>query len=129
MVDGWDSPSLATLEGLDVGGSLSGFEAIEYLRRAVRELGLVFPDDEAALRRRLSELVCQIRRGATDPEMGVDLIHREVVSSFGHPPDPMPWGFLSEGDYPDETGMTPDSELIPTIAQFAERWESGKGAG
>lgn len=102
LADGFDSPSLAILAGLDY-GEISQTEAPDYFLKAVKELnlpipdselaignwyktdalyrklGLSLPDEETLLGQHLDELAEQIKEGVLDPVVGLDRIHNEIV--------------------------------------------------
>ncbi len=145
LMDGFDSPSLGILAGLDLGSrsrfSVDLFEAYEYFLRVIKELALPIPDielalsfpdvwttvpfpyDETALRRHLNELAEQIREGVIDPVLGIDRIHREVVDPLHHPSDLMPWCFLWEGNTPDgRLGEYSKEEYSMAIMTLATLW-------
>jgi hypothetical protein len=126
LMEGFDSPSLAILAGLDLEGSVSQFEAEMYFQKVVEELRWQLPDDETLLRRHLVEIAEQIKAGAIDTETGIERIHREIVSPLAHPKDLLPWCLLWEGNLPDGTGTLPEEERISTILQFTDNWLSGK---
>ena len=102
LVDGFDSPSLSILAGLDY-GEISQVEAPDYFLKAVKELklpipdselalgnwhktdslyrklGLSLPDEKTMLGQHLDELAEQIKEGVIDPVVGLDRIYKEVV--------------------------------------------------
>jgi hypothetical protein len=102
LVDGFDSPSLKVLAGLDYAGT-SSMEVSRYFLKAVKELnlpisdcelaygnwywtdvlyrqeGLALPDKVTLLFQHLDELAFQIREGALDPVIGLDRIYDEFL--------------------------------------------------
>jgi hypothetical protein len=146
LMDGFDSPSLAILAGLDIGCAASQlpidhFEAHDYFLRVVRELALPIPDielalslpdvwaivpfpyDETALRRHLDELAEQIREGVIDPVIGVQRIDAEVVSPLHYPSDLTNWCRLCEMNVPDQyrVGYSKE-EYLEAIVTYATLW-------
>ena len=131
LSDGFDSPSLAILAGLDY-GVISQIEASEYFLRAVKELNLPIPDSELAwgdwswtdsLYRKLgltlpdeATLVCQhleelaeqIRDGVIDPITGLDRIYNDILITYLYGPweygeiDLWKWDELRDSVYYDE---------------------------
>jgi hypothetical protein len=127
LTEGLDSPSFLILAGLDIGEDFPLWEAEKYFTKAVNELGLSIPDDETILRKHLVTLLTQIQKGTVDPQMGIERIHREVVSPLEHPSDLQSWCFLWEGLNPMGNDVIPKDEYRAKIFEFAGKWLSEKG--
>lgn len=95
LVDGFDTPHLRVLAGLDCEDTGSMWDAWAYFDRCIRELKLDIPSDAGSLLRAyLSDLVSQIAFGEADPSKALDRIHERVVSPLQHPQDLMGWCYL-----------------------------------
>jgi hypothetical protein len=99
LVDGFDSPSLAILAGLDTEGVVYRLDGELYFQRVAQELGWQFPDDETVLRWHLDEIARRISLAAIDPVTGIKRIHEEVVVPLGYPSDLRSWYDLWEQHY------------------------------
>ena len=96
LTDGWDSPSLRRLAGLDA--SVARLEAMPFFEGAVKELELPLPDSKDTLLRSYLRVIAQdIVNGARPAAEALDVIHTEVLGPLAHPEDLMPWCFLWEG--------------------------------
>ena len=94
LIEGLDSPALRQLAGLE-GRPRS--DAKPLFDRAVRELGLALPTEDALRRAYLTVLAGDISSGARPPLDALDLIHTEVIGPLKHPDDLMAWCFAWEG--------------------------------
>jgi hypothetical protein len=105
LVDGFDSPSLRILAGLDY-GLVAQIEAPDYFLKAVKELnlpipdcelafgnwdqtvslyrklGLILPEEASVIYQHLKELANQIREGILDPLVGLNRIYEEITRSW-----------------------------------------------
>jgi len=122
LTEDFDSPSLAILASLDIPNDFSLWEAEKYFQSVVSELGWSIPDDETILRTHFIALVSNIQNGTIDPEIGVDRIHREVISPLEHPSDLQGWCLLWEGNSPTRYEPIPKEEYASRIVEFAEAW-------
>jgi hypothetical protein len=99
LTDGFDSPALRRLAGLDPPVTCS--EAMPVFERAVRELDLAMPDSKDALYRAwLAVLAQEIVDGTRAASEALQLVHRDVLGPLNHPEDLMPWCHLWEGQDP-----------------------------
>lgn len=95
LVEGFDSPALRRLAGLD--GS-SCFEAKPFFDRAAVELGLRLPVTTEAVRRAYLDILArEVLNGIRRPADALQVIHREVIEPLSHPEDLMSWCYLWEG--------------------------------
>jgi len=129
LTEGFDSRSLAILASLDLEDDFHRWEAENFFLKAVSELGLIIPDDETILRKHLLLLITRIQNRVLDPKVGIDFIHREVVSPLGHPSDLQPWCFLWEGNDPTRYDTIPNEEYSSRIVEFAQEWLTKKSEG
>ncbi len=125
LCDGYDTPRLRRLAGMDLAGSPSVYDAIEAFRQTLAELGVAVPEREALLRDHVRELARGVVDGTVEPEAAVDLIHREVLDPLKHPKDLMAWCYLWEGLDPDDfasiTGEVHRQAILRTARVFAQR--------
>jgi hypothetical protein len=126
LTEDFDSPSLAILASLDMSNDFSLSEAEKFFQNVVSELGWSLPDKETILRTHFITLVSNIRNGTIDPEMGVDRIHREVISPLEHPSDLQGWCLLWEGNSPTEYEPIPKEKYASRIVEYAEAWMNGR---
>jgi hypothetical protein len=126
LTEGFDSRSLAILASLDLGKDFPRWEAEAFFMKAVSELDLIIPDDETILREHFINLVAQIQKRIIDPIIGIECIHREVVSPLGHPSDLLPWCLLWEGNDPGKNDTIPDEKYSSRILEFAQEWLTKK---
>ena len=105
LEDGFDSPAVRELAGLDLDPLASVFEAEHVLLQALRELSIPFPEKATALRAYAVFLAGEISAGRLDPVAGVRKVHQCVVSPLNHPEDVMPWCYLDDALHP--TRLTP----------------------
>jgi hypothetical protein len=78
MKDGYDSPSLHILAGLE-GNNLNPYEVNKYLKLAINELGLTMPDLRQAALEYAATLAEQIIYNRTDVYSGVgEIIHTAI---------------------------------------------------
>jgi hypothetical protein len=123
LTDGFDSPGLAILGGLDTEGIVYRSDAEKYFQQVVQELGIPVPDSNVVPRELVDWIAERIVEGTVDPVTGVDSIHGLVVSPLGHPSDLMPWCFLWEGNTPDgRQGQFSQEEYAAAIVEFATAW-------
>lgn len=129
--DDLDSESLRRLAGLDLEGDLRVVEAEELFFKALGELGLSVPSEDAAIREYVRCLAQEIVDGAATPLAQVDKIHREVLSPLNHPKDLMVWCYVHVGLRPreqwslDADAMVhfesiPEPRLDETIRELAQ---------
>ena len=126
LTEGFNSPSLLILSSLDIDKNFSKWEAEILFTKVVTELGWIIPSDEVILQAHLVTLATQIKKGDIDPEVGIERIHREVISPLGHPEDLLSWCFLWEGNSPTGKGVIPKEEYRSTIFEFTGKWLAGK---
>ena len=124
LLEGYEAPSLNILAGLDIGETVSIWDAERYFDRCIRELELEFPDNaEPLLRAYLSELVSQIASGEADPHEALDKIHWRIVNPLGHSEDLMPWCYLWEGNTPGgHQGRYSEDEHREAVVAYAQSW-------
>ncbi len=122
LCDGFDSPALRLLAGLDLGGQVSAFEAAEHFRTALAELRVDLPDQDSLIRTYVREIARDIADGALSPQAGVHRIHSEVLAPFDHPADLMSWCFLWEGLRPGSYDSLDGAALDDVIRQTARAW-------
>jgi len=122
LAEGFNSPSLLILSSLDIDKNFSKWEAEKFFIKVITELSWIIPSDEVILRTHLVTLATQIEKGDIDPEVGIERIHREVVSPLGHPEDLRAWCFLWEGNSPTGNGVIPKDEYRLKIFEFVRKW-------
>ena len=90
---GYDSPSLRSLAGLDP--KVSTFEAEHYFHLCVKDLNMILPDSKEALRAYALEISCNIIDGNIKPKDGVPVLSRiYMVTDFDS--DYEEWHILEE---------------------------------
>jgi hypothetical protein len=132
LCDGYDSPTLRLLAGLDLDGLPSAFEASEKFRAVLDELGIQLPDEPTLLRTYVEDVARAIVQGNLEPQAAVAQIHREVLTPFEHPTDLMAWCYLWEGLDPKDYSSLEGEALDQAIHQAAQQWAGGaaeQGAG
>src|SRR5689334_20239753 len=107
LTEDFDSPSLAILASLDISNVVLLWEAEQFFQKVIFELGWSIPDKDTILRTHFITFVHNIQNGTIDPEIGIDRIHREVISPLEHPSDLQGWCLLWEGNAPIGYGPIP----------------------
>lgn len=126
MVEGFESPSLIDLAGLDLDGRpVERYDAVRLFEKTLLELGLPSKNDEEIFRLWLVHRASQIKYGVITPTEGVELIHDEVLFPLLHPKDLMPWCYARGRiffDVNDRYMKLSDDEQIDTIMALAEKY-------
>ena len=124
LVEGFDSPALRRLAGLDKD---SWFEAKPLFDRAVQELRLELPSTkELLLRDYLRVIAREMLDGRRQPVDALQIIHSQVLTPLHHPEDLMPWCYLWEGLEPGTFASLTDSQRDEATRQLAGRTLDGK---
>jgi len=125
LEDGFDSPALRQLAGLDLNLLASRHEAKDILRKAIGELSIPFPEKGAALRSYAAYIAGEIESGRLDPVSGVKEVHKCVLSPLNHPEDLMTWCYLDDGLHPTEFTPLEGDELDRAIFKWCAECRSG----
>lgn len=84
IVEGFDSPSLRILAGLDENGNV--FETAETFGKVVREMGIQEPNTQGKFRGYACYQASRILDGTISPENGVKALYRVwLKSNYDHP--------------------------------------------
>jgi hypothetical protein len=122
LVNGFDSPAVRRLAGLDLGGSPDRLEAKTLFRQAAGEMGLVLPKTEAELRRAyLPILASRLLDDKLPVQDALNQIHSRIVTPLGHPTDLMPWCFLWEGLDPIKYTTLDEAEIAQAARRLARQ--------
>ena len=123
LVEGWDSPALRILAGLDVGQIPRIWETAPYLERALTELSIPLSSADQVVREYVDEIASLILAGAVEPQVAVKEIHTIAVSPLEHPRDLQPWCDLNGGLEPGGHGLiADDAYLASRIRECAREW-------
>jgi len=118
LTDGFDSPALRRLAGLDPPVTCS--EAMPVFERAVRELGLAVPDSKDSLYRAWLVVLAQgIVDGVRAASEALQIVHRDVIGPLNHPDDLMPWCHLWEGHDPVTFASLDDRAIEAMVMRLA----------
>ena len=128
MVDGWDSPTLVRLAGLDLDREPSAGEALALFHQVVRELDLPLPvEQEEVLRSYLAWVADRVVDGTMDPLQALETVHRDIVDPLGHPRDLTAWCFLWERNHPYLPREVDDAGAARLTKSLAEEFASPRG--
>jgi hypothetical protein len=127
LVDGFDSPSLRQLAGLN--SPTAWFEAMPLFERTLNELQLEIPRSKnEILRLYLRSVAESIVSGVRSPSVALAVIHREVLGPLNHPPDLMPWCYLWEGLEPVTFASLDDAAIASAVRALARDTLAGSTA-
>ena len=96
---GFDCPNLRILAGYP--SSIAFSEVDATLRKAIAELQIVIPDQDALLRAYARQIAQDLIAQKIGTQECLDLIHEYVVTPLEHPVDLMQWCYLWEGNSPE----------------------------
>jgi hypothetical protein len=127
LVDGFDSPSLRQLAGLN--SPTAWFEAMPLFERTLNELQLEIPRSKnEILRLYLRSVAESIVTGVRSPSVALEVIHREVLGPLNHPLDLMPWCYLWEGLEPVTFASLDDAAIARAVRALARDTLAGSTA-
>ena len=121
LENGLDSKNIRILASL--GKPLYSYEAEDYFKRSLRDLGWNQPDPAECLTEYVGALAEQIVKGTVTPAEGCANIYRVCVE-LKYPRALMVWVYLDEGldpeNYGDLSGAALDSSIIREARRFME---------
>jgi hypothetical protein len=124
LAEGFDSPALRSLAGLDLEQVARTAEAKPLVEAALRQIGVSDLSFEEAARRYLREVALAVVHGQLEPRLAADLVHSRVVSPLHHPKDLMAWCYVWEGNAADcSRQLEPaeeDAEIMSVARHFAQ---------
>ena len=122
LSEGFDTPALRRLAGLDLEGTAVAEDARAEWRAACVELEIQAPSKQGAVKAYVANLAREIVEGRIGPVAGAERIHAEVLTPLNHPQDLMAWCFLWEGLSPDSyrelEGVALDEAILRTARSF-----------
>ncbi len=122
--EGYDSPSLRVLAGLDVDNQPTTEEALQLMNATFQKLGLKRPDLDATARRFVCEVATAVVAGRLPPREAANKIHRLVMTPMDHPKDLMAWCYVWEGNAADCSRPLDESEWDREILEVAKQYAS-----
>ncbi len=122
--EGYDSPSLRVLAGLDLDAQPTTEEAFQLVNAAFQEMGLRRPDLDTTARWYVCEVATAVVAGEVPPREAADKIHRLVMTPMGHPKDLMAWCYVWEGNAADCSRPLEEYERDGEILKVAKQYAS-----
>jgi len=122
--EGYDSPSLRVLAGLDVDNQATTEEALQLVDATFQELGLKRPDLDTTARWYVCEVATAVVAGGLPPREAANKIHRLVMTPMDHPKDLMAWCYVWEGNAADCSRPLDESEWDREILKVAMQYAS-----
>jgi hypothetical protein len=115
LVQGYDSPRLRILAGLDRQGSV--FEVEEYFLHSINELTIIEPESKAAVRAYACEIAQQIINGQLTAQQGVRALY-QVYRNTEYDSDYVIWLELDDALDSLLAGVFPYSYQSATVENF-----------